>query len=202
MVGRRLLRWLRSPPTSPVLRMQPRVIHIPLPQTGSRRCWLKSQLLKKLHVQVCYDRRDRRAHGGALSLFIKLTTITEACRFQAQAQYFSYPIWWEWCSLNQIKEHKNACAKSLTNKSAIAEHAWTKDHPIKWAETKILQTSEQGHGAGPWRCSETEVELLPYFFEFLTGFQSTNLIGQSNVIANARPNYYYHAIGSRSYSHK
>ena len=39
----------------------------------------------------------------------------------------------------RIKEHKDTCVKSLTDKSAIAEHAWTNDHPINWAETKILQ---------------------------------------------------------------
>ena len=29
-------------------------------------------------------------------------------------------------------EHKDACIKGFTNKSAIAEHAWTGDHPIHW----------------------------------------------------------------------
>ena len=39
----------------------------------------------------------------------------------------------------RLKEHKDACVKCHTDKSAIAEHAWTNDHPINWAETKILQ---------------------------------------------------------------
>ena len=39
----------------------------------------------------------------------------------------------------QIKEHKDACVKYHVEKSASAEHAWTNDHPINWAETKILQ---------------------------------------------------------------
>ena len=39
----------------------------------------------------------------------------------------------------RIKEHKDACVKNLTDKSAIAEQAWTNDHPINWAEMKILQ---------------------------------------------------------------
>ena len=38
-----------------------------------------------------------------------------------------------------LKEHKDACAECLTNKSAIAEHSWTSDHPINWNGTKILQ---------------------------------------------------------------
>ena len=38
-----------------------------------------------------------------------------------------------------MKEHKDGCAKCLMDKSAIAEHAWTNDHPINWAGTKILQ---------------------------------------------------------------
>ena len=33
--------------------------------------------------------------------------------------------------------------KSLTDKSAIAEHAWTNNHPINWAETKILQRANR-----------------------------------------------------------
>ena len=38
-----------------------------------------------------------------------------------------------------MKEHKDAYAKCLTDKSAIAEHAWTNDHPINWDGMKILQ---------------------------------------------------------------
>ena len=38
-----------------------------------------------------------------------------------------------------LKEHKYACIKSFMDKSAIAEHAWTKDHPICWGDTRILQ---------------------------------------------------------------
>ena len=37
------------------------------------------------------------------------------------------------------KEHKNACGNCQTDKSVIAEHAWTNDHPINWGGTKILQ---------------------------------------------------------------
>ena len=43
----------------------------------------------------------------------------------------------------RIKEHKDACVKNLTDKSAIAEHAQTNDHPINWAETKILQRANR-----------------------------------------------------------
>ena len=41
----------------------------------------------------------------------------------------------------RLKEHKDACTRCLTDKSAVtvAEHAWTNDHPINWAETKILE---------------------------------------------------------------
>ena len=39
----------------------------------------------------------------------------------------------------RLKEHKDACAKCLMDKLAIAEHAWTNDHPINWNGTKILQ---------------------------------------------------------------
>ena len=43
----------------------------------------------------------------------------------------------------RIKEHKDACVKYHTEKSAIAEHAWTNDHPINWAETNILQRANR-----------------------------------------------------------
>ena len=39
----------------------------------------------------------------------------------------------------RLKEHKDACIKGFTDKSAIAEHAWTEDHPIRWDDTRILQ---------------------------------------------------------------
>ena len=43
----------------------------------------------------------------------------------------------------RLKEHKDACTRYLTDKSAIAEHAWANDHPINWAETKILQRANR-----------------------------------------------------------
>ena len=39
----------------------------------------------------------------------------------------------------RLKEHKDACIKGFTDKSAIAEHAWMEDHPIRWDDTRILQ---------------------------------------------------------------
>ena len=38
----------------------------------------------------------------------------------------------------RLKEHKDACIDVMDN-SAIAEHAWTGDHPILWNDTGILQ---------------------------------------------------------------
>ena len=43
----------------------------------------------------------------------------------------------------RLKEHKDACTKYLTDKSAIVEHAWANDHPINWTETKILQRANR-----------------------------------------------------------
>ena len=37
-----------------------------------------------------------------------------------------------------LKEHKDACIKQLTDKSAIAEHAWNSHCPIKWEEASVL----------------------------------------------------------------
>ena len=42
-----------------------------------------------------------------------------------------------------LKEHKDACTRYLTDKSAIAEHARANDHPINWAEMKILQRANR-----------------------------------------------------------
>ena len=39
----------------------------------------------------------------------------------------------------RLKEHKDACVRGETAKSAIAEHAWSEDHPIDWSNTRILQ---------------------------------------------------------------
>ena len=39
----------------------------------------------------------------------------------------------------RLKEHNDICIKGFTDKSAIAEHAWTEDHPICWDDTKMLQ---------------------------------------------------------------
>ena len=38
----------------------------------------------------------------------------------------------------RLKEHRDACIKQLTDKSAIAEHAWNSHCPIKWEEASVL----------------------------------------------------------------
>ena len=38
----------------------------------------------------------------------------------------------------RLREHKDACRKQLTDKSAIAEHAWNSHCPIKWEEASVL----------------------------------------------------------------
>ena len=38
-----------------------------------------------------------------------------------------------------LKEHKDACIKGFTDKSAIAEHAWMEEHCIRCDDTRILQ---------------------------------------------------------------
>ena len=39
----------------------------------------------------------------------------------------------------RLKEHKDAFVRCQTDKSAIAEHAWSENHPINWSGTKSLQ---------------------------------------------------------------
>ena len=43
----------------------------------------------------------------------------------------------------RFKEHKDACCKGFTIKSAMAEHMWTEQHHIKWRETTYL-TMQKG----------------------------------------------------------
>ena len=38
-----------------------------------------------------------------------------------------------------LKEYKDAFMKGFTDKSSIAEHTWTENHPIHWDDTKTLQ---------------------------------------------------------------
>ncbi len=38
----------------------------------------------------------------------------------------------------RLKEHKTNCEKAELDKSAVAKHAWTYDHRIKWDEANIL----------------------------------------------------------------
>ena len=38
----------------------------------------------------------------------------------------------------RVKEHRHACQKGALEKSALAEHAWTNHHPIKWEEVSII----------------------------------------------------------------
>ena len=38
----------------------------------------------------------------------------------------------------RVKEHRHACRKGALEKSALAEHAWTNHHPIKWEEVSMI----------------------------------------------------------------
>ena len=38
----------------------------------------------------------------------------------------------------RLKEHKTNCEKAELDKSAVAKHAWTYDHRIKWDEANTL----------------------------------------------------------------
>ena len=45
----------------------------------------------------------------------------------------------------RTKEHLDACRKGMTEKSALAEHAWENHHPIRWEETSIVDRARR-HG--------------------------------------------------------
>ena len=42
-----------------------------------------------------------------------------------------------------MKEHQDACEKGMTEKSAIAEHAWTEHHPIAWEEAAVVDQARR-----------------------------------------------------------
>ena len=48
-----------------------------------------------------------------------------------------------------LKEHKEAYVKGFRDKSAIAKHAWTEDHPICWDDTRILPLCSSACGHMP-----------------------------------------------------
>ena len=43
----------------------------------------------------------------------------------------------------RLKEHKDACERCLTDKSAVAEHAWNQHHPVTWDGTKIIDQADE-----------------------------------------------------------
>ena len=44
----------------------------------------------------------------------------------------------------RLKEHKTRCEKADLDKSAVAKHAWTYDHRIKWDEANNLAFDSHG----------------------------------------------------------
>ena len=74
----------------------------------------------------------------------------------------------------RLKEHKETCTRYLTDKSAIAEHAWANDHPINWAETKILQ-----------RANRTMELVMKEALSIRTTHASTETTGTSYLIVGS-----------------
>ena len=42
-----------------------------------------------------------------------------------------------------VKEHKDACNKGYTEKSAIAERQWDQQHEVKWGDIRILNRASR-----------------------------------------------------------
>ena len=61
-----------------------------------------------------------------------------------------------------LKEHKDACIKGFSDKSAIAEHAWMEDHPIHWDDTRILQHASNLTAAHMLLLLYTTGQLYPW----------------------------------------
>ena len=67
----------------------------------------------------------------------------------------------------RLREHKDACKRGETEKSAVAEHAWTEEHPILWDQTKVIDRANrqeiQGGFAYPdfkWPFQRTDIPVL------------------------------------------
>ena len=42
-----------------------------------------------------------------------------------------------------MKEHQDACEEGLIERSAIAEHAWTQQHPIAWEKAAAVDQARR-----------------------------------------------------------
>ena len=43
----------------------------------------------------------------------------------------------------RVKEHRDACNKGDTGKSAIAEHQWDQQHQVNWEGTRVLDRASR-----------------------------------------------------------
>ncbi len=95
--------------------------------------------------KVCWDFNIRMVFRSGPTLCNLLTKAKDSLPINKQSNvvyevpctYGKVYIGETQCRLGtRIKEHKDACVKNLTDKSAIAKHTWTNDHPINWAKTK------------------------------------------------------------------
>ena len=43
----------------------------------------------------------------------------------------------------RVKEHRDACNKGDTGKSAIAEHQWDQQHQVNWEDTRVLDRANR-----------------------------------------------------------
>ena len=57
----------------------------------------------------------------------------------------------------RMKEHQDACERGTLEKSAVAEHALERHHPIKWEDTAIL---DQARGHKELRLRPDQINLL------------------------------------------
>ena len=48
-----------------------------------------------------------------------------------------------WRCETKSKECPDACRKGMTEKSALAEHAWKNYHPIRWEETSVVDRARR-----------------------------------------------------------
>lgn len=59
----------------------------------------------------------------------------------------------------RLKEHRDACVKQDLQRSAIAEHAWSNDHPIRWEESKVIDKARYD---GELRVKEAlHIQMMP-----------------------------------------
>ena len=81
----------------------------------------------QLDALVLLEANETKAWGTSIFSYICTSRLAGVCHCSSPHQGVD------------LKKHKDTCIKGFTDRSALAEHAWTEDHPICWDDTRIQQ---------------------------------------------------------------